>query len=160
LAEPTAVADALAKHFQSIHNNCCTINLPRLSQCSELLSLVPASDADVCKAIKRLKPSKSVGLDDISGFIIKGCSAVFIPILRHIFNLSLTQYFPAAWKESTIVKVFKRGNHATMSNYKPISILNNLSKLLEFIIHDRVSTFTKFSQISMASPELLLQLPI
>jgi hypothetical protein len=81
---------AFAKHFQSIHNNCCCIDFPRLSQCSELPSLASLFDADVCKAIKRLKPSKSVGLDDIPGFIIKGCSAIFIPILKHIFNLSLT----------------------------------------------------------------------
>jgi hypothetical protein len=58
----------------------------------------------------RVKPSKSVGLDDIPDFVIKGCSSIFIPILRHtfiavlgpfealpyyihrhIFNLSLTQ---------------------------------------------------------------------
>jgi hypothetical protein len=131
------VAYALAKHFQSIHNNCFSIDLPRLSQCSEFLSLPPVSDADICKAIKRLKPSKSVGLDDISGFIIKGCSAIFIPILRHIFNLSLTQqYFPAAWKEAAVVPVFKRGNHAVMSNYRPISILNNYSKLFEFVVYN------------------------
>jgi hypothetical protein len=93
----TLIADTFATHYQSIHNNCSSIDFPRLSQCSEFLSVAPVSDADVCKAIKRLKPSKSVGLD-IPGFIIKGCSAIFMPILRHIFNLSLTQqYFPAAW---------------------------------------------------------------
>jgi hypothetical protein len=104
------------------------------------------SDADVCKAIKRLKPSKSVRLDDIPGFNIKCCSAIFIPILKHIFNLSLTQqYFPAAWKEAAAVPVFKRGNHAAMSNYRPISILNNFSKLFEFTIHDHVLHYAKFN---------------
>jgi hypothetical protein len=40
------------------------------------------------------------------GFIIKGCSSIFIPLRRHIFNLSLTQrYFPAAWKEAAVVLV-------------------------------------------------------
>jgi hypothetical protein len=64
------------------------------------------------KPVKRLKPSKSVGLDDIPGLIIKGCSAIFIHILRHIFNLSLTQqYFPTAWKEAAVVPVSKRGSH-------------------------------------------------
>jgi hypothetical protein len=54
LAEPTAVADAFAKYFQSVHNNCCSIDLLRLSQCSELLFFASVSDADVCKAIKSL----------------------------------------------------------------------------------------------------------
>jgi hypothetical protein len=99
------------------------MDFPPLSQSSELLSLASISDLDVCKAIKRLEPSKSVGLDDIPGFVIKGCSAIFIPILRHIFNLSLTQqHFPTVWKEASIVPVFKRGNHGAPSNYRPIYI--------------------------------------
>jgi hypothetical protein len=46
MAEPAAVADAFAKHFQSIHNNCSSIDFPRLS--------LSVSDVDVCKSIKRL----------------------------------------------------------------------------------------------------------
>jgi hypothetical protein len=119
---------------------------PSLSHSSEFLSVVPISDADVCKAIKRLKPSTSVGLDDILGFIIKVCSGIFIPVLRHIFNLSLAQqYFLAAWKETAIVPVFKRGNRAEVNNYRPISILNDFSKLFEFIIRDHVSHYAKFN---------------
>jgi hypothetical protein len=47
------------------------VGISPLSQYSEFLSLAPISDADVCKAIKKLKPSKSVGLDDNPGFVIK-----------------------------------------------------------------------------------------
>jgi hypothetical protein len=73
--------------------------------------------------------------------------------------LSLTQqYFSAAWKEAAVVPVFQRGNHAAMSNYRPISILNNFSKLFEFIIIFRI--MLNLIQISMPSPELNLQLPI
>jgi hypothetical protein len=68
LEDPTAVADAFAKHFQSLYNIHCPIDFPPLSQLSEFLSLAPISDADVCKAIKRLKPSKSVEPDDTPGF--------------------------------------------------------------------------------------------
>jgi hypothetical protein len=144
LAEPTAVADAFAKHFESVHNNCCSIDLPRLSHSSECLPLAPVSDADVCKAIKRLKPSKYD--DDILGFIIKGCPATFIPILRHVFNLTLTrQYFHAARKEAALALIFKRGNDAATSNYRHISILRNFSKLLQFIIHYHVSYYAKFN---------------
>jgi hypothetical protein len=46
----------------------------------------------------RLKPSKSVGVDDIPGFIIKGCTNIFVPVLKHIFNISLSRqyYFSAS----------------------------------------------------------------
>jgi hypothetical protein len=97
----------------------------------EFLSLAHISEADVSKVIKRLKPSKSVELDDIPGFVIKGCSVIFIPILKHIFNLSLTQqYCPAVWKKAAVVPIFKRGNHAAVSNYRPISFLSNFLSCL------------------------------
>jgi hypothetical protein len=48
------------------------------------------------------------------------------------------QYFPTVWKEVAIVSVFRGGNHAAVGKYRPISILDNLSKLFEFIIHDHV----------------------
>jgi hypothetical protein len=41
--------------------------------------------------------------------IIKGCSDVFVPVLKHIFNLSLSQqYFPTLWKEAAIIPVLKK----------------------------------------------------
>jgi hypothetical protein len=61
---------------------------------------------DVSKAIKHLRPSKSVGADDIPGFIIKGCTDIFVPVLKHIFNLSIyQQYFTTLWKQAAIVPV-------------------------------------------------------
>jgi hypothetical protein len=154
MVQSSVVADAFAKHFQAVYNSHCSMDFPPFSQSSELLSLSPISDADICKAIKRLKPYKSVGLRDIPGFIIKCCSSIFIHILRHIFNLSMTQqYFPSAWKEAVVVPVFEIGNHSAVSNYRPASILNNFSKLFEFIIHDNVSHYAKLIPINMASSE-------
>jgi hypothetical protein len=130
LVEPSAVADVFAKQIKSVYmyNNHCFVNIPSLSQSSEFSSLVPISNVDICKAIKRLKP-KYLGLNDIPWFVIKGCSFVFISILRHIFNLSRTQqYFLAVWKEAVIVSAFKRDNYASVSNYKRISLLNNFPK--------------------------------
>jgi hypothetical protein len=63
----------------------------------------------------------SVGVD-IPGFIIKGYTDIFVPILKHIFNLSLPQQcFPTLWKKAAIVPVFKKGENTSVSSYKPIS---------------------------------------
>jgi hypothetical protein len=45
------------------------MDIPPFSWSSEVLFPTPISDEDVCKAIKRLKSSKSLRLDDIRGFI-------------------------------------------------------------------------------------------
>jgi hypothetical protein len=49
---------------------------------SDFLNVPSISDADVKQAIRRLSPSKCVGPDEISSFIIKGCSETFAPLLR------------------------------------------------------------------------------
>jgi hypothetical protein len=48
--------------------------------------IIIISDKDVIKAIKHLKPSKAAGVDDIPGFIIKGCTDIFVPVLKRIFQ--------------------------------------------------------------------------
>jgi hypothetical protein len=69
----SAADDAFAKHFQSVYNNIVLRTSPPFMQSSELLSLAPISDPYVCKAIKKIKPSKSAGLDDTRGFVLKSC---------------------------------------------------------------------------------------
>jgi hypothetical protein len=75
----------LRMNFQNISNQYtaypCPNVLPTLLSSSECLPLAPVTDSDVIKAIKHLRQSKSVGVDDIPGFIIKGCIYIFVPIL-------------------------------------------------------------------------------
>jgi hypothetical protein len=40
-----------------------------------------------------------------------------------------------------MVPTFKKGNSSSLVNYRPISILNNFSKVFEFVIHDHVSHY-------------------
>jgi hypothetical protein len=141
--EPTAVADAFAKHFQSVYNNCDPLDSPPLSHSSGFLSLAPISDAHVCKASKRLH--------DIPSFITKGCSEICIHIFMHIFNLSMTQQcFPTAWQEDAVVAVFERGNHAAVNNYRAISILctNRLSSQYGLMVFNFGVVPAKATEIS------------
>jgi hypothetical protein len=109
LVEPCDVADVFSKHFQSLYNDLCPVVFPTLSSSSEFLSLAPVSDSGIFKAIEHMRPSKSVGVDDISGFIVKGCTDIFVLILKHIFNLSLSQQkFPTLWKQAAIFLLLKK----------------------------------------------------
>jgi hypothetical protein len=145
LTDHSEVANAFANHFQSSFNNPSpgVFSCPSSSS-SGSISVPPITDSDIFKALKRLKPSKSVGLDNIPGFIIKGCAPIFVPIFKHIFNLSLSQqYFPTLWKQAAVVPIPKKGNSASVNSYRPISILNNFSKLFEFLVHDHASHYLK-----------------
>jgi Reverse transcriptase (RNA-dependent DNA polymerase) len=55
--------------------------------------------------------------------------------LGHIFNLSLTLgIFPEKLKKSCVVPIFKAGDPTSCNNYRPISLLSQLKKILEKII--------------------------
>jgi hypothetical protein len=102
LVEPYQVAEALANHFKSVYDNTASkfpsnpINSLGVAS-SDNVSLFPVTDYDVRKAIRRLKPSKSIELDGIPAFIVKVCIDIFIPLLEYIFNLSLSQQlFPSS----------------------------------------------------------------
>jgi hypothetical protein len=93
---------------------------------------------DAFKALKHLKPSIPVAVNDTPAFVIKGWSDIFVPFLKPIFNQRLFwKYFPTLQKQAEIIYL-KKGNNASVSNYRPISLLNNFSKSFEFGIHDHI----------------------
>jgi hypothetical protein len=111
---------------------------------SDILQLPPISELHILKAIKCLIPSKSVGLEGIPGFITKGRSTVFALLLKYIFDLSLSQeHFPTQYKKAVIVPILKKGNSSSVSNYRPLYLLNNFSKVFQFVIHDHILHYFK-----------------
>lgn len=91
---------------------------------------------DLISASKKIRPNLTAGSDCIPGFLVRDCIGALVRPLLHIFNLILsTGKFPVCWKTSRIVPVFKTGERANVSNYRPIALLCNFSKLFEFCIH-------------------------
>ena len=59
--------------------------------------------------------------------------------LCQIYNLSISHgKVPSAWKCANIVPIYKKGNPNIVSNYRPISLLPVISKILEKIIYNRI----------------------
>ena len=59
-----------------------------------------------------------------------------------IFNLSFsTGQYPNILKISKTIPIFKKGSRLLVSNYRPISLLSNLNKILEKIVHERIYKF-------------------
>ena len=64
------------------------------------------------------------------------------PTLTTIFNESLSQMrVPNEWKISNVTHIPKSGDPSSPSNYRPISLLSLISKVLERIVHRRISNF-------------------
>ncbi len=72
--------------------------------------------------------------------------------LEHIFNTSLQAgVFPDGMKIARVIPLFKNGNINDFTNYRPISLLSEFSKILEKIFHNRMMSFIEEKNIMYES---------
>ena len=91
--------------------------------------------AEVEDLLKNVDPTKSTGSDGIPGLVLRQSATVTAPTLQIIFNTSLCSgYVPKSFKLSHVSPLYKSGDKATASNYRPISLLPIVSRLLETIV--------------------------
>ena len=130
------------------------INLNRAKENIHLhnktIFLQPTDPMEVKTTIMRLKNKKSVGKDQIPIHLIKSVADEVAPLVSHLINLSIsTGVFPDKLKVAQIVPIYKKGEKNQLSNYRPIALLNNFSKIYEKIISERlISFFEKESILS------------
>lgn len=149
-------ATAFAKNFLLNHHVSDRIRCPitetevlncltdfNTSQFSMPTQTTPVSVGMLKGQIKRLKSKKSFGLDDIRIDFMKNLSTLAVSRLCDIFNVCLKfQYFPKEWRIAKIVPILKPGKPTNLlSSYRPISLLSNISKLLENVIKEKLWQF-------------------
>ena len=94
------------------------------------------------KELKKLKRKKATGIDQLPSGMLKDCAKHISQPLCYIINLSLKmQTIPTLWKIAKITPLFKSGNPDLPENYRPISVLPVLSKVLERAVHCQLSTY-------------------
>lgn len=102
----------------------------------------PVVTDEVYNIIRRLKNTKSVGLDEIPVKLIKNTANVLLKPLTHIINLSLqTGTFPELLKESVIKPIHKKGDRDDLGNYRPIALLPVIGKIFERVIANQLLNF-------------------
>ena len=95
-----------------------------------------------------LKTAKSTGPDSISATMLRSTAASIAPSLTKLFNLSIASgCFPTTWKCARVTPIFKSADPALPSNYRPISILPIVSKVLERHVYNLVS-----NHLALSSP--------
>ncbi|GFU33128.1 probable RNA-directed DNA polymerase from transposon X-element [Trichonephila clavipes] len=100
------------------------------------LDLEKTTPGEVQEYIKMLKINKSPGLDLITNRILKNLALKFVLFIVMLFNLLIENcYFPKNWKAAVVVPILKPNSDDTRpQNYRPISLLSNLSKAYEFAL--------------------------
>ena len=119
--------------------------VPRLPE--NYFELNELDESTVLLQLLSLKPNKAIGLDKISARLLKCAAHSICCSITRLLNLSIQSgKFPEIWKCSKVSALFKSGNRTNPSNYRLISILPTLSKILEKAVRSQLYEYLTFKQ--------------
>ena len=101
----------------------------------QIFSLTEISSQEIFELIQKLPGNKASSLDNISARPLKEAAPVVTHSLTYIINLSITTgIFPNSWKIAKVTLIFKEDEKTDRNNYRPISVLPVVSKLIERLV--------------------------
>lgn len=106
------------------------------------LFFIPVNENEILEIVRSFKMSRSCGYDGISVYLLKKIIYCLASPLVHICNLSLsTGIFPDSLKIAKVIPIYKKDDLTQIKNYRPISLLPVISKILEKIVYKRLYSF-------------------
>ena len=109
---------------------------------NDVFSFSCFSEVDVVRTIKNLPNNKASVFGDIPVQILKQSIEKFAFTITKSFNDCLRiDTFPDILKLADISPVYKKGDITNKENYRPISTLSNLSKVLERLMYDQIDSY-------------------
>ena len=117
----------------------------------ETICLIPVSQEEASKIMLGLKDS-SAGWDIIYSKIKKQTYQHILPMLTHLFNLSITKVtVPKEIKIGKVVPIYKNLNFMLVNNFRPVSVLPLSSKILERLMYFRILGFLTSTTYSIST---------
>ena len=104
--------------------------------------LATVTTDEVFKKLSALPTHKATGHDSIPAKFLRDSAGTIAPIITHIFNLSIKQgVCPSDFKLAKVKPLHKKGCKLEPGNYRPISILPSISKVMEKIVYEQVARY-------------------
>ncbi len=102
--------------------------------------------------MQNINCKKSAGPDGLDSFLLKLVANIIVEPITYIFNLSLEQnIIPRSWKTAHVTPLFKNGDPTITDNYRPISKLSLLVKILGSLVSDQLKDFLTVNNILIPS---------
>ena len=149
-SDPLKIANVFNKYFSSIGEK--TQSTTRFSNKNytdylhgenfNSFFITPTDSQEVISTISSLSDNKSSGPNSIPTRILKLLKKDISTQLVDIFNLSFSSgIYPTPLKTAKVIPIHKKDSKLECSNYRPIALLSNIDKILEKLMHRRLSNF-------------------
>ena len=154
VSDPKKISNAFAKYYSEI-GKCMSENIekqgPTFDATANITNMVnescfffPTTHNEIECLIRGLKLKNSTGHDGLSNTILRSVYPSILHALFIIFNKSLSSGIVPDFMKIAIVKpLYKAKSVFEINNYRPISLLPVVSKILEKIVHIRLANFLK-----------------
>ena len=148
----SSIGNTLGEKFNTTCNDDKPITCPCNNSCSKF-NKNPSDSKDkfkfceithdfVYNQIIKMSNDKSPGLDQFSVELLKLAAPYISKSLAYICKLSMkTSIFPDDWKKAKVTPIFKSGDRSDVGNYRPISILPIVSKIIERAVHNQLYAY-------------------
>lgn len=121
------------------------LELPRSNP--KTIFLKPTNEIEIMKIIYNLKMKKG-GIDKINAKTLKIIAELIADTLAYAINQCIEMsIWPDMLKVAEVIPIYKAGKKNEMGNYRPISLISNIAKIFEKIIHIRIIDFISQSKI-------------
>ena len=140
---PQDITDLFNTYFHSVQDPSSFSNPPENDGptvvTNSRLPHLEVTSTEVENQLKTINVNKAKGPNGIPGRLLKECAKEISSSLAKLFNKSLrVGMVPKDWKLANIIPLFKNGTKGHLENYRPISLLSLVSKILERCVLKRL----------------------
>jgi len=115
---------------------------------NKTMFLNATSEDELLNVVSKFYNKTSCDYCGISMSVVKSVMKSIVQPLLHVCNISFSSgIFPNGMKTAKVIPLFKSGDRCEFSNYRPVSILPQFSKILEKLFNIRLLSFLKCSDI-------------
>ena len=150
--DPAKISNKLSKYFSSVGKNFAekipkptnsiSYYLNKIEKNPKSLFLSLTTTVEIDKYISNLPNKTSSGHDAINNVLLKQIKASILVPLTDIFNTSLKNgTFPNLMKLAEVIPLHKGKAKDNEANYRPISLLLTISKILEKVMYNKIYDF-------------------
>jgi Reverse transcriptase (RNA-dependent DNA polymerase) len=149
ITEPTTLANTFNNFFAT-----CAADLLNKENFSEqtsplitesninTMALLHPSHDEVQRAIEQLNNNAAPGHDGITARVLKCLKHEITPLMTHLTKKIFDKgIYPKAFKLAVVTPIHKNGSEFNVDNYRPISVLPILNKVVERLIHSQLTNF-------------------
>ena len=119
-----------------------------IKSCNAQFQFREVTENEVFNLLSNISTNKATGPDKIPAKLVK-ISAPFIT--KHLSIIFTSRYHREhcgkLWKISKVTPIYKKGPKHDMNNYRPISVISTIAKVMEMIAHNQLYLYLQNENI-------------